>query len=97
MRQGAWPQSQPDQPASPFEMLGYTPQELTEHLTQLLKPGMTWEYYGCFWQIDHVRPVASFNFDVENVEDVIRECWELKNLQPLWALENSAKGVRYIQ
>jgi hypothetical protein len=83
--------------AKMFRMLGYTPQELREHLTRLLKPGMTWENYGLYWQIDHIRPVASFNFDVENIEDVIRECWALKNLQPLWALENSAKGVRYVQ
>ncbi len=76
-------------------MLGYTPAELHAHLTPMLKKGMTWGNYGKIWHVDHKRPVASFNFEVEDVESVIRECWSLSNLQPLLVPENLAKGMRY--
>ena len=28
-------------------------------------------------------------------EAVVKECWALSNLQPLWAIENLMKGARY--
>jgi hypothetical protein len=73
--------------------VGYSPRDLRRHLESLFQPGMTWENYGKGgWQIDHVRPLASFDFDsVEHPQ--FRECWALDNLQPLWAGDNSKKGA----
>jgi hypothetical protein len=78
-----------------FQSFGYSPDELRDHLTPMLKPGMTWANYGRVWHVDHKRPVASFNFAVADPLPVIRECWALTNLQPLFAPENIAKGARY--
>ena len=71
-----------------FELLGYTPKELIEHITSKLKPGMTWGNYGLNgWHIDHVKAMAEF------------ESWDpkivnaLSNLQPLWSRENISKGA----
>jgi hypothetical protein len=51
---------------------------------------MSWDNYGK-WHIDHKIPVTAFNF--ERVDDVdFKRCWSLKNLQPLWALDNIVKG-----
>ena len=71
---------------------GFTLKELEEHLEQQFKPGMNWKNYGQ-WHIDHIKPISSFNITSIYCED-FKECWSLKNLQPLWAEENFAKGNR---
>lgn len=71
-----------------FDMLGYEPQELREHVAALFTGGMSWENYG-EWHLDHDRPVASFDFDQEGA---MRECWALSNLKPMWKPENRAKS-----
>ena len=64
-----------------FDYLDYTPDELVLHLEAQFVEGMSWENMEK-WHIDHIRPIASFNFDsVEHPE--FRECWGLDNLQPL--------------
>jgi hypothetical protein len=50
---------------------------------------MTWENFGSYWQIDHILPIHSFNF--EN-EDEIRICFHWTNLQPLNSTENRKKS-----
>jgi len=50
---------------------------------------MTWENHGKFgWHIDHIRPCCSF--DLSKPADQF-ECFNYKNLQPLWAHENWSK------
>jgi hypothetical protein len=51
---------------------------------------MSWENYG-EWQIDHIIPLAAFNYETPFDMDFQR-AWSLSNLQPLWALENMSKG-----
>lgn len=67
-------------------VVGYTLAKLKKHLERRFKPGMTWANYGQ-WHIDHIRPVASFDFSSTDSE-AFRQCWALKNLRPLWAREN---------
>ena len=70
-------------------LVGYTLAELIDHLESQFTRGMTWKNYG-EWHIDHIRPIADFNFD--STEDIeFRECWSLWNLQPLWAKDNRIK------
>jgi len=55
---------------------------------------MTWENYGNdkkSWSIDHIKPQSSFNYISVNDEE-FKQCWALKNLQPLWHLENIKKS-----
>jgi len=49
---------------------------------------MNWDNYGN-WHIDHVKPCNSF--DLSKEED-IKECFNWKNLQPLWAIDNLTKN-----
>lgn len=71
-----------------FGRLGYTLDDLKEHLERQFQPGMSWENYGA-WHVDHVRPCCSFDqLDPKQ----FAECWSLGNLQPLWARENLVKG-----
>lgn len=72
-----------------FNILGYTPQELKEHLERLFLPGMTWENYG-EWHIDHIIPLAAHNYETPDDID-FKKAWALSNLQPLWATDNMKK------
>ena len=70
--------------------VGYTLAELRDHLQSQFTAGMSWSNYGQ-WQIDHVRPVAFFDFESYEDED-FKRCWALSNLRPLWAKDNWARS-----
>jgi len=74
--------------------VGYTFAELRRHLHNRFKPGMSWSNYGCNdgqWQIDHIKPVCSFDFSSYDDKD-FKCCWSLSNLRPLWARDNWANS-----
>lgn len=79
-------------PGSTFALFGYTTEDLIAHLTPMLRDGMTWANYGTVWEIDHKRPVASFDL---SSPDQVRECWALSNLQPMLGPENRTKGAKW--
>ena len=70
-------------------LVGYSLRELREHLERRFQEGMSWENYG-EWHIDHVLPIASFDFSTTEDKN-FKRCWALSNLQPLWAKDNWAK------
>ena len=49
---------------------------------------MSWNNYE-LWHIDHIRPCSLFNLADPKEQ---KECFNYKNLQPLWAEENLSKG-----
>ena len=71
--------------------LGITATTLRSHLERQFRRGMTWENYGVFWHVDHIRPLASF--DLTDAGQM-RAAWCLSNLRPLEAHRNIAKGAR---
>lgn len=74
-----------------LELIGCSTPHLKQHLENQFKPGMSWNNYGD-WHIDHIRPCASFNLiDPEQQ----KECFNYKNLQPLWANENLEKSAKW--
>lgn len=75
-----------------FLLLGYSPEELKKHLEHQFENGMSWENYGK-WHLDHIIPVAAFNIKSSGDLD-FKRCWELKNLRPLWAIDNMKKQAR---
>jgi len=74
-------------------MVNFTVKELIEHLEKLFLPGMSWEN-KTEWQIDHIRPVKTFNFTSYEDKE-FKECWSLSNLQPLWKEENLLKRAKW--
>ena len=55
---------------------------------------MTWNNYGLRgWHIDHIRPCNSFK-DFSKIETQ-RECFNYRNLQPLWACDNLLKSDKW--
>jgi hypothetical protein len=71
--------------------LGYLWSDLRSHLEAQFTPEMTWENWGDVWQVDHIKPVSSFQYT--SLDDpLFREAWKLSNLRPLPSLENLVKG-----
>ena len=77
-----------------FEILGYTPEDLKQHLDGLLTDGMTWENYG-EWHVDHKIPITSFNF-TSVYDEEFKKCWSLENLQPMWGPDNIKKSNKLL-
>jgi len=78
-----------------FDILGYTPEELINHLEKQFTEGMTWENYGEF-HVDHKLPISSFNIKEIGDEEFMR-CWCLDNLQPMWGEENIRKSNKILE
>ena len=75
------------------DLVGYSLSKLKERLEETFKSEFTWENYGSLWQIDHIKPRASFTFDNPN-DEAFKKCWALDNLQALSAKENNSKGAK---
>ncbi len=81
------------------DLVGYTLEELVEHLSSLFTEGMTIENHGKTedsWQIDHIIPQSRFNFTSYD-DPEFKECWALENLQPLWARDNFRKHAKTME
>lgn len=75
-----------------YKLLGCTIEELKIYLEKQFQPGMTWENYGKNgWEIDHILPCDSFDFN--KIEDQ-QKCFNWKNLQPLWMKDNRKKKLK---
>lgn len=71
-------------------MLGYTADQLVEHIESLFVEGMSWDNYG-EWHIDHIVPVKWWLDNGVTDPSMINA---LINLQPLWASDNLIKGCK---
>ena len=74
-----------------IQLIGCSILDLKQHLENQFRKGMSWENYGK-WQIDHIKPCASF--DLSKPEEQ-RKCFNYTNLQPLWADENFKKHTKF--
>lgn len=70
------------------EFVDFSIEELKVHLENQFRDGMTWENYGSFWELDHIKPISKCSS--------FEEAWKLLNLQPLTTFENQSKNNRYI-
>ena len=78
-----------------LDILGYTKEELKNHLEKQFTKDMTWKAFrNGDIHIDHIKPQSLFN--LQDINDV-KKCWSLSNLQPLWAADNLAKSNFYIE
>ena len=74
------------------QVLGYTIDELRQHLESLFIDDMSWSaFVSGRIHIDHIIPQSSF--DLSSTEQW-KQCWALSNLQPLWASDNLSKSDR---
>lgn len=77
------------------EALGYTAQQLADHIESLFAPNMTWDLLKTGRiHIDHIKPKSLFSYASPH-DEAFKECWAMSNLQPLWAEDNRAKRNYY--
>jgi len=72
-----------------IEYLGCSIGDYMNYLESMFDENMTWENQGEYWEIDHIRPIASFDL---NNEDELYSCFHYTNTQPMEALENRLKS-----
>jgi hypothetical protein len=75
-------------------IVGFSLADLISHIEQQFTPEMTWENYGSFWHIDHIKPLAAFTY-TSFTDLAFHEAWALSNLRPLQAIENLRKGAKF--
>ena len=73
------------------KLVGYTITDLMKHLENRFDNKMSWDNYGSYWWIDHIKPRSLFKY--EEAEDIkFKECWALENLQPMEKIANIRKS-----
>lgn len=73
-----------------IDLIGCTIAELKQYLESKWQPGMTWENWShTGWHIDHIKPLASFNFSDPEQAKLANH---YTNLQPLWAKDHIEKS-----
>lgn len=74
--------------------LGCSIEQLKSWLMYQFQPRMNWDNYGFGqdkWNIDHVKPLSSFDLTDRNQ---LLEAVNWYNLQPLWQPDNLSKGAK---
>ncbi len=71
--------------------IGCTCSELVAHIESSFQEDMTWNSKGQ-WNVDHIRPCASF--DLTDISQA-KVCFNWRNLAPLDARANKSKQARY--
>jgi hypothetical protein len=73
-------------------LVGYTKDDLKNHLESKFTEGMSWEkFLNGEIEIDHI--ICKELFEYETAEDPqFKACWELRNLGPIWFIENCRKN-----
>lgn len=71
------------------KLVNYTLEDLKKHLENQFEDWMNWNNQGLTatspritWQIDHIKPVNTFNITSFDSEE-FKKCWSLENLRPL--------------
>lgn len=72
-----------------IKLIGCSTESLKNHLELLFLQGMSWENHG-EWHIDHIVPCVAFDLSIPENQ---RKCFNYKNLQPLWAIDNLRKSI----
>lgn len=64
------------------DIVGYSTQQLIQHLESQFTPEMNWNNYGSYWEIDHIIPKSQFTYS-SHEDQQFKICWSLMNLRPL--------------
>ena len=79
-----------------LKLLGCDIKFLKQYIQKRFEKGMSWKNYGK-WHIDHIIPIDYFvkkcNFNSLHIQ---KKCFNYKNLQPMWAIDNLRKGTKLI-
>ena len=72
-----------------IELLGCNLEYFKSWLEYQFTENMSWDNYGTFWNIDHVKPCSSFDFFIIDEQ---KRCFNWTNTRPLKKCENESKN-----
>ncbi len=75
-----------------IELLGCSIEQFKIHLESKFTSEMSWENYGAYWEIDHIKPCALFDLSIRNQQE---KCFHYSNMQPLTKSENRRKQANF--
>ncbi len=75
-------------------IVGYSFNDLKQHLEKQFTKRMNWANYGKYWVVDHRIPQSKFEFVSYN-DKQFKDCWALDNLQPKEKISNLIKHNSY--
>lgn len=75
-----------------LELLGCSIEEFKLHLEKQFDENMSWDNYGDYWELDHIKPCDAF--DLSNLEEQ-KKCFTFTNIQPLEKITNRKKSNKY--
>lgn len=75
-----------------MNLVGCSLEELKSHLEKQFDSGMSWDNYGTYWHIDHIKPQAAFQIFDRNERT---QCFHFSNLQPMESSKNISKGAKF--
>ena len=76
-----------------IKLLGCHIDQFKNHLERQFTKKMSWDNYGSYWHIDHIRPCASYDLTKDSEQ---KSCFNYINLRPLEAKENIIKKDKVI-
>jgi hypothetical protein len=76
-----------------LKLLGCSVKEFKLYLEKQFLPEMNWENHGEIWELDHIKPCASFNLINEEEQE---QCFHFFNYQPLFKTTEIAEKFGYI-
>ena len=75
-----------------IDFLGCSSKEFKLYLEKQFLPEMTWENHGFVWEIDHIKPISSFDL---SIKDSIFTAFHYTNTQPLFKTTEIAESFGY--
>ncbi len=76
-----------------FDYIGLSGSQFIKYIESKFRGSMSFVNYGKGgWTIDHIIPRIKFDHTKESER---YKCWNYKNIQPLWVMENSIKGASH--
>jgi len=76
------------------QYLGCNISDYTLYLESKFTSEMSWDNYGTYWEIDHIKPICKFNL-LDEQEMYL--CFHFENTQPLSKTENREKSGTYLE
>ncbi len=73
---------------STIQLLGISILEYKQYLESKFTDKMNWENYGTYWEIDHIKQLATFDLSIEKNQII---AFNYKNTRPLSILENQSR------
>ena len=79
-----------------LHFLGYSIDDLKNHLQNQFDHKISWDNYGIYWHIDHIIPQSCLPYQSMS-DNNFKKCWSLNNLRPLDAKTNILDGATRIR